>query len=58
MSGNETKQELLKRKELAEVPQSFNISEELENMKELFGPKFGTDNFLFTKDDVLVLEDF
>ena len=58
LSGNETKQELLKRKELAEVPQSFNISEELENMKELFGPKFGTDNFLFTKDDVLVLEDF
>ena len=58
LSGNETKQELLKRKELAEVPQSFNISEELENMKELFCPKFGTDNFLFTKDDVLVLEDF
>ncbi|MGH1789808.1 DEAD/DEAH box helicase [Enterococcus faecalis] len=58
LDGNESKQELLKRKELAETPQSFSTSEELENMKELFGPKFGTEDFLFTKDDVLILEEF
>ncbi|MHC9000093.1 DEAD/DEAH box helicase [Enterococcus bulliens] len=58
INGNESEKELIERKEIAKNPQVNSQSEQLEHLKELFGSRFGTTDFLFTKEDILIFEEY
>lgn len=57
LDGQESLDKLNERKYLATNPQSSYNSSELENLKELFGSNFGTNNFIFSAEDVLVIKE-
>ncbi|MCE4990692.1 DEAD/DEAH box helicase family protein [Staphylococcus hominis] len=57
IDGQESLDKLNERKYLARTPQSSYNSIEMESLKELFGSNFGTDNFIFSSDNVIIIEE-